>query len=53
MRLGRMMERRLPAGLARPTGTGLDDSLHAWQANDLSRLKAGAPAGRRFVPGVK
>ena len=28
-----------------------DDSLHAWRSNDLSRLKAGAPAGRRFVPG--
>ena len=47
------MERRLPAGLARATGTGRDDSLPAWQANDLSRLQAGAPVGRRFVPGVK
>ena len=46
------MERRLPAGLVRATGTGRDDSLLAWQANDLSRLRVGVPAGRRFVPGV-
>ncbi len=25
---------------------------HAWRADDLSRLQAGVPAGRRFVPGV-
>ena len=49
----RESERRLSAGLALTTRTGVDDSLHAWRSNDLSRLKAGAPAGRRFVPGVK
>ena len=26
---------------------GGDDSFHAWRSNDLSRLKAGVPAGRQ------
>ena len=30
---------------------GVEDSFHMWGSNDLSRLKAGVPAGRRFVPG--
>ncbi|MEI6780166.1 MAG: hypothetical protein WCQ21_04525, partial [Verrucomicrobiota bacterium] len=30
----------------------MDDSIHAWWSNGLSRLKTGVPAGRRFVPGV-